>query len=76
MSRHALVEAPCPAGKVPLGGGLWINEGGQFSNRRVIGSHPYGDPHTESLPPIGWQVRAHHDGPYGLFVWAICAFPN
>ena len=63
----------CPTGKVPLGGGVWINEGGQFDDRRMIGSHPYGEAYTEALPPIGWQVRANHDGGYALMVWAICA---
>ena len=72
----AYTEVPCPAGKVPLGGGVWINEGGQFSDRILIGSHPYGEPFTEHLPPIGWAARATHDGAYALFVWAICAFPN
>lgn len=68
--RH---QVACPQGKVPLGGGVWINEGGQFDDRHMIGSHPYGTPFTEAVPPIGWEARAYHDGPYGLFVWAICA---
>ena len=73
---NAYKEVPCPAGKVPLGGGAWINEGGQFDNRRLIGTHPYGEAFTEDLPPIGWAVRATHGGEYALMVWAICAFPN
>jgi hypothetical protein len=70
----AFHRVPCPAGKVPLGGGVWINEGGQFSDRILIGTHPYGTAFTEDVPPIGWAARATHDGPYALFVWAICAF--
>jgi hypothetical protein len=71
-----LHRVACPPGKVPLGGGVWINEGGQFEDRWVIGSHPYGEPFTEAVPPVGWQARAYHDGTYALYVWAICAFPN
>ena len=72
----ALHRVACPTGKVPLGGGLWINTGGQFEDRHVIGSHPYGEPFTEAVPPIGWQARAYHDGDYSLYVWAICAFTD
>ena len=67
-------QVACPAGKVPLGGGVWINEGDQFSDRILIGSHPYGARFTEDVPPLGWVARATHDGSYALFVWAICAF--
>ena len=69
-------KVPCPAGKVPLGGGVWINEGGQFDDRILIGSHPYGTAFTEDVPPIGWAAGATHSGPYALFVWAICAFAH
>jgi hypothetical protein len=69
-------KVPCPPGKVPLGGGVWINEGGQFSDRILIGTHPYGTAFTEDVPPIGWMGRATHDGSYALFVWAICAFAH
>ena len=71
-----LHSVECPTGKVPLGGGVWINTGGQFEDRHVIGSHPYGEAFTEALPPIGWRARAHHDGDYSLYVWAICAFAD
>lgn len=67
---------PCPPGKVALGGGVWINEGDQISDRTLVGSHPFGEAFTEDLPPIGWVGRARHDGPYALFIWAICAFAN
>ena len=76
QNGDAFRRVPCPPGKVPLGGGLWINEGGQFDSRRVVGTHPYGEPFLEHLPPIGWAVRANHDGPYALMVWAICAFAD
>jgi hypothetical protein len=49
---------------MPLGGGVWINEGGQFSDCILIGTHPYGTAFTEDVPPIGWMGRATHDGPY------------
>jgi hypothetical protein len=69
-------QVPCPAGKVALGGFVWINEGNQLSDRTLVGSHPFGEDLTEDLPPLGWVARARHDGRYALMVWAICAFAN